>query len=81
MYGNGIIPASVMIKKDNRFFKVARVKLLVYLKGKKRINLYQLPKFILFGFVGAAIGAASVAALFGAMVGVLTLGATIVGCP
>ena len=37
--------------------------------------------FILFGFVGAAIGAASVAALFGAMVGVLTLGATIVGCP
>ena len=37
--------------------------------------------FILFGFIGAAIGAASVAALFGTMVGALTLGATILGCP
>ena len=50
--------------------------------GAMAVLLLLLPAiFVLFGFVGAAIGAASVAALFGAMVGVLTLGAAIVGCP
>lgn len=37
--------------------------------------------FVLFGLVGASLGAASVAALFGVMVGILTLGAIILRCP